>query len=250
MSGQPRPEPSAADVAVVVLAAGEGRRAGHETNKVLLPLAGRPIFLHSLRTAAALPEVGRVVLVVRRQDLETVESAVHDELPGTRVEVVIGGATRHESEWHALQRLRPFVKSGDTEVVVLHDAARPLAPVGLFRAVVAEARRHGGALPGCLEPALVALADGGEEPATVIAVQTPQAFRAAPLLAAYARAAEDGFVGTDTASCVERYTDIAVRWVPGHPANLKVTFPEDLALAECLHGQSAGPPVTARRAGA
>jgi 2-C-methyl-D-erythritol 4-phosphate cytidylyltransferase len=65
-------------------------------------------------------------------------------------------------------------------------------------------------------------------------VQTPQAFRALPLLEAYERARRDGFVGTDTASCVERYTDIAVRCVPGDARNIKITFPEDLLLAERL----------------
>jgi 2-C-methyl-D-erythritol 4-phosphate cytidylyltransferase len=67
-----------------------------------------------------------------------------------------------------------------------------------------------------------------------VAVQTPQAFRAEPLLEAYARASEDRFVGTDTASCMERYTDVALRCVPGDAGNIKITFPEDLFLAERL----------------
>jgi 2-C-methyl-D-erythritol 4-phosphate cytidylyltransferase len=68
----------------------------------------------------------------------------------------------------------------------------------------------------------------------VVAVQTPQAFRALPLLIAYERAERDGFVGTDTASCVERYTDLAVHCVPGSAENIKITFREDLLLAEQL----------------
>jgi 2-C-methyl-D-erythritol 4-phosphate cytidylyltransferase len=68
----------------------------------------------------------------------------------------------------------------------------------------------------------------------LVAVQTPQAFRARPLLAAYDRAREEGFVGTDTASCVQRFTDLPVRWVPGDEHNLKITYPYDLARAERL----------------
>ena len=68
----------------------------------------------------------------------------------------------------------------------------------------------------------------------MVAVQTPQAFLAAPLLAAYRQAAADGFVGTDTASCIERYTDLPVRCVPGDAGNIKITFPDDLFLAERL----------------
>ncbi len=65
-------------------------------------------------------------------------------------------------------------------------------------------------------------------------MQTPQAFRAGPLLGAYAAADRDGFVGTDTASCIEHYTDLPVHCVPGDARNIKITFPEDLALAERL----------------
>ena len=65
-------------------------------------------------------------------------------------------------------------------------------------------------------------------------MQTPQGFRAAPLLAAYDRARQEGFVGTDTASCVQRFTDLPVRWVPGDEHNLKITYPHDVAHAERL----------------
>jgi 2-C-methyl-D-erythritol 4-phosphate cytidylyltransferase len=65
-------------------------------------------------------------------------------------------------------------------------------------------------------------------------VQTPQAFRAVELLEAHRWAAADGFVGTDTAACLERYADVSVVGVPSTSANLKVTFPEDVALAEAL----------------
>ena len=68
----------------------------------------------------------------------------------------------------------------------------------------------------------------------LVGVQTPQAFRAADLLAAYRAAEADGFTGTDTASCVERYADLTIAAVPSSPANLKITFPHDLELAERL----------------
>jgi 2-C-methyl-D-erythritol 4-phosphate cytidylyltransferase len=71
--------------------------------------------------------------------------------------------------------------------------------------------------------------DAGER---AVSVQTPQAFPAGPLLAAYDQAHLDGFVGTDTASCMERYTDVPVRCVPGDARNVKITYPEDLFVAE------------------
>ncbi len=73
-------------------------------------------------------------------------------------------------------------------------------------------------------------------------MQTPQAFRAPELLVAYRRAAEDGFEGTDTAACLERYADLSIAAVPSSPLNLKITFPEDVALADRLRwGRSGGP---------
>ncbi len=221
--------------ALVVLAAGEGRRAGHDTNKVLLPLAGRRVFTWSIRWAHSLPEVARVVLVIRESDRELVMRSLERELPEVEVTVVVGGHTRHESEWKALQALTPDIESGRTDVVVIHDAARPLAGAQVFRDVIDAASVYGGALPVRDQPALTTLDHAAEpEERRTVAVQTPQAFRARPLLQAYSRASEDGFVGTDTASCIERYTDVAVRCVPGDAGNIKITFPEDLFLAERL----------------
>ena len=76
--------------------------------------------------------------------------------------------------------------------------------------------------------------DGRPLPAELDGVQTPQAFRARDLLAAYASADADGFDGTDTAACLAHYTDLPVVAVPSTPRNLKITFPEDLELAERL----------------
>jgi 2-C-methyl-D-erythritol 4-phosphate cytidylyltransferase len=81
---------------------------------------------------------------------------------------------------------------------------------------------------------LVRAADAASAGADLVGVQTPQAFRAADLLAAYTAADADGFEGTDTASCLERYGRVRVVAVPGSPLNLKITFPEDVDLAEAL----------------
>jgi 2-C-methyl-D-erythritol 4-phosphate cytidylyltransferase len=73
-----------------------------------------------------------------------------------------------------------------------------------------------------------------EERTGMVRVQTPQAFRSGPLLAAYQAAAADGFTGTDTAACVERYEGVAVQVVSGDPRNIKVTYPDDLFTAELI----------------
>jgi 2-C-methyl-D-erythritol 4-phosphate cytidylyltransferase len=94
--------------------------------------------------------------------------------------------------------------------------------------------RLGGAIPAEVHGHLTSLAGEPRPRDRVVAVQTPQAFAARPLLEAYRRADRDGFIGTDTASCIERYADIAVHWVPGDARNIKITFPDDLFIAERL----------------
>jgi 2-C-methyl-D-erythritol 4-phosphate cytidylyltransferase len=226
----------------VVLAAGDGRRAGHDTNKVLLPLAGRRVFTWSIRWGRGLDQaaaqVTHTVLVIRPQDADVVRRTLEREVDGPEVVVVEGGESRHGSEWRALARLAPAIEAGEVDIVVIHDAARPLAGTALFADVVAVAAREGGAIHVLEQHGLTPLDRGAaaarDAGSTVVSVQTPQAFLAAPLLEAYSCADRDSFVGTDTASCMERYTEIVVTGVPGDARNIKITYPEDLFLAERL----------------
>lgn len=221
--------------ALVILAAGSGSRVGAGTNKVLLPLAGWPVLAWSVRDALAVPGVRRLVVVIAPGEEQGVSLALAPVLGEQELLVVHGGDTRHRSEWHALRALAPDIDAGEVDVVAIHDAARPLAGVALFEATLAAAREHGGAIPVVPVSQLVAAdADAGPPPAGLGAVQTPQAFRAAPLLAAYRQAEADGFEGTDTAACLERYAGLPVVAVPGSPTNLKITYPEDLVVAEAL----------------
>jgi 2-C-methyl-D-erythritol 4-phosphate cytidylyltransferase len=221
--------------AAVILAAGSGTRVGSPVNKVLLPVGGVPILARSVRTVLEVPEVHRIVLVVRPEDREAVRDAVSPHLGAHDLWVVDGGAQRHDSEWQALRTLAADIEDGEIDVVAIHDAARPLAPESLWRAVIEAAAERGGAIPTVPAPRL-SRRDGTLAPPGLVGVQTPQAFRAADLLGAYRRAHAEGFVGTDTAACLERFTDLAVYGVPSTASNLKVTFPEDVELAERLLG--------------
>ncbi len=220
-------------VAVIILAAGSGSRVGAEVNKVLLPLRGVPVLVWSVRDALALPDVRRLVLVVRPEDRSAVESAVAPHLGDREVLVVDGGPTRHASEWAALRVVADDIESGEVDVVVVHDGARPLAGRALWEAVTDAAREVGGAIP--VVPVTHLLhRDQRVVGERVGGVQTPQAFRGHDVLAAYRAASADGFEGTDTSACVAAYRDVEVAAVPGSALNLKVTFPEDVALAEEL----------------
>ncbi len=223
--------------AAVLLAAGSGTRVGSSVNKVLLPVAGIPILARSVRTVLEVVGVHRIVLVVRPEDRDGVRAAVEPHLGAHDLWVVDGGSHRHDSEWQALRTLAADIEDGEIDVIAIHDAARPLAPASLWRTAIDAASEHGGAIPVLPTPRL-SYRDGSLAPRGLVGVQTPQAFRARELLDAHRRAQADGFVGTDTAACLERYADVVVVGVPSTAANLKVTFREDVALAETLLSQS------------
>ena len=230
--------------AVVILAAGSGTRVGAGVNKVLLPLGDRPVLGWSVMTALELPEVDPVVVVCRPGEREKVGEAIAPLIGDRELLLVDGGDTRHASEQAALDVLRSRVEDGSVDVVVVHDGARPLAPAELFTAVIAAARTAGGAVPTVSLPALIGRDVGSPVPrGGLVGVQTPQAFRARELLEAYAAAAADAFEGTDTAACLERYApDLRIVAVAAGPANLKVTYAEDLRTADRLASGRAGTP--------
>jgi 2-C-methyl-D-erythritol 4-phosphate cytidylyltransferase len=219
--------------AIVLLAAGSGRRVGADRNKVLLPLDGVPVLAHSVRTALEVDGVHRVVIVVRAEDRPEMAEALGPHLGTHDVWLVDGGEERHDSEYGALRALRGDIEGGEIDVVAIHDGARPLASAALFRAVIDVAAIDGAAVPA-VPAGRLNTEDGSLAPDGLVAVQTPQAFDARTLLASYDAADADGFAGTDTAASLERYSHTAVRAVAGERRNLKVTFAEDLRLAEEL----------------
>jgi len=221
----------------VVLAAGMGTRVGADGNKAYLPLAGRSMVAWSVEAVALATTVTRTILVYRRGERALAAETLAAELPGVDVELVEGGDTRHGSEENVLHHLAPDIETGAVDVVLVHDAARPLATPAMMDTAVTTARDRGGAIPVLPAPDVVAGdADGrlSATDGTLVRVQTPQAFRARPLLAAYRAAAGGSFDGTDTASCVQNFTDVDVRVFPGASTNLKVTFAADVRLAERL----------------
>jgi 2-C-methyl-D-erythritol 4-phosphate cytidylyltransferase len=225
MSSQPK-------VASIVLAAGSGTRFGHDMNKVWLPLNGRHIISRSLTNAAASFKDARIIVVINPADEDFARNALELDAMPKNIEIVYGGASRHESEFNALQYLKPAILAGDIDIVLIHDGARPLATPELFSSIADAAAKHGGAIPTiALDPREMDTA----RDETVARVQTPQGFRAQPLLEAYEKSAQEGFIGTDTAACMEKFfPEIKICAVPGDVFNFKITYPQDLTNAELL----------------
>lgn len=203
---------------MIVVGGGSSIRFG--ADKLLTRVAGVPLVKHTIRSVAA--TVDRCVLVCRPGQMEAIRSL------DLGVELVPGGDTRTRSEMAGLS-----VLDGPYELIGIHDAARPLVSRQLIDSIFEAAARNGGAIPVLAVGSLVERAT--LDPITGVgAAQTPQVFHATLLRRAYRAAQEEGFDGHDTAEVVARYTDTRVVAVPGEPANLKATYPEDLELIESL----------------
>lgn len=218
-------------VAAILPAGGIGARMGSEVPKQYLELAGQPILLRSLRRVMEHPRVEWVIVALPPADAGKPPFALPEG-----VHVVAGGPERTDSVRNALA-----VLPESADVVLIHDAARPLVPPELLdRALRAVAPDVGvtSALP--VSDTLKRVDDGGRIMETVDRrglwrAQTPQVFPRELILEAHRRAAADGVATTDDAELVERLGGRVII-VRGDPRNLKITRPEDVVLAERLLG--------------
>jgi 2-C-methyl-D-erythritol 4-phosphate cytidylyltransferase len=226
---------------VIIPAAGTGRRMGGEISKQYLSLAGIPILVHTLRVFQRSPLVDEILLVVPGGDVAEVRRDMVERYDFSRVSLVIaGGRERQDSVRNALVHVRD-----EHEIILVHDGVRPFVTGALIERAVAGAKAFGAVTVGVPVRDTVKTVDAaGRVVKTVLReglwlTQTPQAFRREVILAAYERAAADGFCGTDDASLVERI-GIPVRMIPGDADNIKVTTPEDLARGERMIRRFAG----------
>ena len=221
----------------IVAAAGEGSRLGGGP-KAFVTLGGFPMLAHPL-AAFAKSSVDGIVVVIPRGFEREAEEVVASAAPSTRIEIVHGGGSRQSSVRAGLVALPVEV-----DRAVVHDAARPLITVGMIEAVLAALEDAPGAIVAVPERDTLKRAGRGTIEETVpraglFRAQTPQAFRVDILRIAHDRAVADGFEATDDSMLLERIGERVVI-VPGDERNLKVTSPEDLALAEALLSTSWG----------
>ncbi|WP_300674465.1 2-C-methyl-D-erythritol 4-phosphate cytidylyltransferase [Desulfoluna sp.] len=220
-------------IAAIIVAGGQGLRMGSALRKQYLALDGIPILVRTLSAFLVCPQIDRVVLAAPEDDFPFIQSHLLSSLSeGHRVELAPGGAERQESVYNALKTL------GDTfqGLVAVHDGVRPFVSNQDILGVLAAAERGGAAILAV--PAFETLKRVGKE--TLISetlsregiwmAQTPQVFRYRLLLKAHVQALREGVLGTDDASLVERLGH-PVAVLTGSRCNIKITTPDDLALA-------------------
>ena len=238
-------------VVVIIPAAGLGTRMAPmpsakdaktkkpHPSKQFNELSGTPILIHTIRKFAAVDAVSEIWIALRENEMDGFRQRLAKESKETlkkRIELVAGGEHRQQSVEHALNA----VSAAPDDVVLVHDAVRPLVTAEIIQEVIAAAKRYGAAIAGL--PAVDTVkqvertAEGAIVKATipragVVLAQTPQGFQYSVIKKAFDEAAADGFTGTDESSLAERSGhEVAV--VMGSPRNIKITNPGDMELAE------------------
>lgn len=221
--------------AAIIVAAGSGQRFGN-AGKSFAFLQGKPMAWWSLRAASEASSIDEIVLVCGEHSFDVAAELVRGFPSSKRTALVIGGARRQDSALAGIG-----ASSAETNIVAIHDAARPLVTAALFDDVVAAAATHDAAIAAVPISDTIKRVAGGRVLETLsredlVRVQTPQAFRKQLLLEAFAYAEKSGATVTDEASLIEQMGR-EVHVVRGTDSNIKVTFPEDLFIAEALLGR-------------
>jgi len=238
-------------VIVIIPAAGLGTRMSPmpsardakdkkpHSSKQFTELGGTPILIHTLRRFAAVDGVSEIWIALRENEIEGFRERLEKEAKDVlkkKVELVVGGEHRQQSVANALNA----VTAAPDDIVLVHDAVRPLVTTEIIQEVIDAAKKYGAAIAGLPAVDTVKQVERTSEGAIikttipragVVLAQTPQGFRYDVIKKAFDEATADGFMGTDEASLAERSGhEVAV--VMGSPRNIKITNPGDMELAE------------------
>lgn len=221
-------------VTAVVAAAGKGKRMGKQ-EKLFISLHGKPLIACTLEALSNTSIINGIILVVRRINRERASREIVRRYRLKKVsQIVIGGATRTESVYKGLKEV-----DEETDFVLIHDGARPFIEEKIIDALVREAQCSGTAVVGVPVRSTIKrvrrglIVDSTLDREKLWEIQTPQVFRRQLIKEAYHKAHLEGFRATDDSSLVERIGR-RVKIVMGSYDNIKITTPEDLAVAEAI----------------
>jgi len=226
----------------IVLAAGSGKRMQSNVAKQYLLLADKPVLWYALNTFEESSVVDKVVLVVGTGEIAYVRQEIVEKYDFRKVcNVIEGGAERYLSVWEGLQVI------GKTDIVFIHDGARPFVTEEILQKTYEQAKTHGACVAGMPVKDTIKIsdaegfADHTPKRKLVWQIQTPQVFRAELIQEAYGKLIEnlealknEGVEITDDAMVVETMKNEKVKLVESSYRNIKITTPEDMAIAECF----------------
>lgn len=213
---------------VVVLAAGKGSRMGNKKKQFML-LGDKPIVNYSLEFFESCSFIDEIILVVAKEDIEYCRNNIYKVS-----KIVSGGRTRQESVYNGLQCVNK-----NTDVVIVHDAARPFVSLLDLEKLIGFANEYGSSTFGVLVKDTIKLKNDNMEVLEtldrdkLVAIQTPQAFCYNKILKAHEIAKESGYCGTDDTVLMEK-CKIVTKIVEGSYYNIKITTKEDLVFADAI----------------
>ena len=221
-------------VTAIFPAAGQSRRMQSKTNKNFLEIKGQSILIHTLQKFSKSAKIDRLIVVAAPDEWNIVKRMLKGVPKLKPFMVVTGGSERQYSIANALK----FIDD-ECDIILVHDAARPLVSVDTIDEVVDMARLHGSAVAAVKEKNTIKIVDGEDfvidtpPRSTLVSVQTPQGFQREIILKAYKQAEKEKFLGTDDSSLVERL-GYKVKIVQSDYKNIKITTPEDIIIAEAF----------------
>jgi 2-C-methyl-D-erythritol 4-phosphate cytidylyltransferase len=220
---------------VIIPAAGRGKRMGSKVSKQYLEIGDKPIIVHTIEKFVQSEDINEIIVVTAQEELDFFKNQIISKYNlNKNLKIVAGGKERQESVYNGLKSI-----SHKTDIVLIHDGARPFVSIDEIEKSIQGARRYGACVIGVkVKDTIKVCNDEGYIESTpkrerLWAVQTPQSFQTSIIMNAHKKAEEENFLGTDDASLVERI-GYRIKMIEGKYQNIKITTADDLTIGEAI----------------
>ena len=222
-------------ISAIILAGGKGKRMGSAISKQFIDIKGKPIIYYTLKKFSENKKIDNIIVVLPEDEVKYFKENILKKYELRINKIVIGGKERQDSVYNALKSL----KNSSTDIVLIHDGARPFISERIINEGIKFAEIYGAAAPGVMPKDTIKVKNeknfSVDTPnrANLVSIQTPQVFKFDEILDCHEKIRYNGEMVTDDTMVVEKY-GYSVYLYDGEYTNIKVTTPEDLILAERL----------------
>ena len=222
-------------ISAIILAGGKGKRMGSAISKQFIDIKGKPIIYYTLKKFSENKKIDNIIVVLPEDEVKYFKENILKKYELRINKIVIGGKERQDSVYNALKSL----KNSSTDIVLIHDGARPFISERIINEGIKFAEIYGAAAPGVMPKDTIKVKNeknfSVDTPnrANLVSIQTPQVFKFDEILECHEKIRYNGEMVTDDTMVVEKY-GYRVYLYDGEYTNIKVTTPEDLILAERL----------------
>lgn len=222
-------------ISAIILAGGKGKRMGSAISKQFIDIKGRPIIYYTLKKFSENKKIDNIIVVLPEDEVKYFKENILKKYELRINKIVIGGKERQDSVYNALKSL----KNSSTDIVLIHDGARPFISERIINEGIKFAEIYGAAAPGVMPKDTIKVKNEKNfsidtpNRANLVSIQTPQVFKFDEILECHEKIRYNGEKVTDDTMVVEKY-GYSVYLYDGEYTNIKVTTPEDLILAERL----------------